>query len=136
MYLNPIISKEFKMTEPTLYIIMRRDIPDMNPGKAMAQASHATSDFHRYESVWGIPTYDEWTEERSFGRVILLSADLDVLKSLIDTHSISGITMDPTYPWRNYYYDTMLTKEYTCAWVYVDDKNPASEELMSLNLHT
>lgn len=31
--------------DPRLYIIMRKDIQDMNPGKAMAQAAHAQADF-------------------------------------------------------------------------------------------
>jgi len=34
--------------EPTLYIIMRSDLQDMNPGKGMAQAAHAQADFDSY----------------------------------------------------------------------------------------
>ena len=32
-------------TYPVLYIIMRNDLDSMNPGKAMAQASHASNAF-------------------------------------------------------------------------------------------
>ena len=30
---------------PLLYILMRNDMDSMNPGKAMAQASHASNQF-------------------------------------------------------------------------------------------
>jgi len=33
-----------KVIDPRLYIIMREDLQDMNPGKGMAQAAHAQAE--------------------------------------------------------------------------------------------
>jgi hypothetical protein len=30
----------------------------------------------------------------------------------------SGMTVDPTYPWRNYYGKLFLTEEITCMWAF------------------
>lgn len=34
--------------EPRLYIVMREDLWDMNPGKGMAQSAHAQADFDAF----------------------------------------------------------------------------------------
>lgn len=119
--------------EPTLYIIMRSDIPDLTPGKGMAQAAHAQADFDKEmqlikenpaseASRKGI-TIDHvsWTQERTFGRTIVLSATEERIRDIATNGVVAGVTVDPTYPWRNYYGETFLTKEVTCGWLFVSD---------------
>ena len=67
--------------EPTLYILMRNDLASMNPGKAIAQGSHATNIFERelvkwssFESdhgTWIGNMVDIWRGDRDFGRCLL-----------------------------------------------------------------
>ena len=88
-----------------LYILMRNDLPSMNAGKAMAQASHASNqfikNFHERKEV------QEW--ERStpdgFGTVLVLSATIDDINKLLHESVIgTGIpaqrVIDPSYPYR------------------------------------
>jgi hypothetical protein len=118
---------------PRLYIIMREDIPDMNAGKGMAQAAHAQSDFDEYvENTCG-PSYTQgnpfwmtvstWKEDRSFGTTLVLSATLADMKEINEEMPRSGMTVDPTYPWRNYYGKLFLTKETTCMWAFAQTED-------------
>ena len=54
--------------EPRLYIVMRRDLWDMNPGKGMAQAAHAQSDFDAHLFPSGIPDNNNLLEAEKLGR--------------------------------------------------------------------
>lgn len=131
---------------PTLYIIMRSDIADMNPGKAMAQAAHAQADFDEWVQMLdaGVsPQYKEiisaileWKDGRSFGRTLVLSGTQEQIKAFDAVGSFCGITVDPTYPWRNYYGEVFLSNEITCSWAFVCDLNPEDKEQLSvLSLH-
>lgn len=109
------------MTLPTLYIIMRRDIQDMNPGKAMAQSAHAQADFHNLSmNLRGqIETeYRNWCEDRTFGRTLVVYATLDEIREIVDRSYCAGMVTDPTYPWRNYYGELCVSEEITCGWVF------------------
>lgn len=129
---------------PTLYILMREDLPDMNPGKAMAQAAHAQADFDAWvdtlspndQMLWRI---QEWKEDRTFGRTLVLSADLQFIESMMNKAGWFGVgmTVDPTYPWRNFYGKVFTTVEVTCAWCFACDLTPPDqiEFLKSLPLH-
>jgi len=72
--------------QPTLYIVMFKDVPDMNPGKGMAQAAHAQAEFDIYvlnNSGTRNRNLDEahqrWTGINNvFGRTIILSAWSDL----------------------------------------------------------
>lgn len=130
--------------EPKLYIVMRKDIQDMNPGKAMAQAAHAQSDFDRFvEDVCG-PEYRQddalwenvcqWREDRSFGVTLVLHEPLEVINQIISVIQNSGTTVDPTYPWRNFYGDVFVSCEVTCAWVFVTTEEEA-EYMKQFALH-
>lgn len=129
--------------ERTLYILMRTDIQDMNPGKAMAQAAHAQADFDAFagtaSDVVNSGLWQEvcaWREDRTFGRTIVLEASLEQINEVMSTVRYGGVTVDPTYPWRNYYGDVFLTSEITCAWVFVCDVNSEDKESLShLKLH-
>jgi len=118
---------------PTLYIIMRSDIADMNPGKGMAQAAHAQADFdskmqkiaNRFDEMENreslLGDYSVWTENRNFGRTIVLSATKEDIECIAAHGKLSDFTKDPDYPWRNYYGETFLREEITCGWIFVCD---------------
>jgi peptidyl-tRNA hydrolase len=100
------------MNEYILYILMRNDLPSMNSGKAMAQASHAsnafihaaTKTFTNKDKLKG-PLQSEvekWQSEtpQGFGTVIVLSANKQqILDVLISSNGMSGAVYDPTYPY-------------------------------------
>lgn len=127
--------------EPKLYIIMRKDIQDMNPGKAMAQAAHAQSDFDSHLFPVDIPdalefqrAVWEWRGDRSFGVTLVLHEPLEVINQITGVMPHSGVTVDPTYPWRNFYGDVFVSSEVTCAWVFVYTEEEA-EYMKQFSLH-
>ena len=125
---------------PRLYIIMRRDIQDMNPGKSAAQAAHAQADFDAWTRVikqqpdqYGdlIAEFDVWKEDRNFGVTLVLHETLATINQIVDNTTFSAVTVDPTYPWRNWYGEMFFSNEITCAWVFVcGESNPQEEEYM------
>jgi hypothetical protein len=129
-----------------LYIIMRRDIQDMNPGKAMAQAAHAQADFDAWmrnilqqPDQYGelIAEYNAWREDRSFGVTLVLHETLETINNIVAHTNFSAKTVDPTYPWRNYYGDVFTSNEVTCAWVFLCDQCDPDEEvfMQQFSLH-
>jgi hypothetical protein len=111
------------MTEPRLYIIMREDLWDMNPGKGMAQAAHAQADFDTYaENHYTDDDFRSahirWCEDRNFGTTLVLSAPSDTISLILESMPYAGIVVDPTYPYRNYYGKVFTSSEITCAWVF------------------
>lgn len=130
---------------PTLYCLMREDLQDLNPGKGMAQAMHAQADFDQW--VDDHPGSEfmqyiaQWKEDRSFGRTLVLESTLDQISDItsiaLGTDLPVGVTVDPTYPWRNFYGKVFLTSEVTCAWVFACDLTPPQllEDLRKLSLH-
>lgn len=123
---------------PKLYIIMRRDLQDMNPGKAMAQAAHAQADFTAWMRVIKqekkqypelLAEFDAWREDRSFGTTLVLHETLETINRIVENTNFSGKTVDPTYPWRNYYGEVFLSSEVTCAWVFICSESNLDEEL-------
>jgi peptidyl-tRNA hydrolase len=134
--------------KPTLYIIVRKDIPDLSPGKLGAQTAHAQAGFSQYEKST-YPDHDsieiafeqavsEWKGNRSFGTTIVLEVNRDQLYSEIDTFTHSGFIIDPTYPWRNFYGELQLSEVTTCGWIFVYDGSDSyadTKALMKLKLH-
>lgn len=117
-----------------LLIIMREDLWDMNPGKGMAQAAHAQADFSEWCNTLMDRQIDNrdmleqiklWKEGRSFGVTITLAAPLATMYSiqqLCSNNAVpNGMTIDPTYPYRNYYGKVFTANEVTCMWVFVGD---------------
>lgn len=103
---------------PVLYILMRTDLPSMNPGKAMAQASHASNAFvfamkearedglHTFEpslEPMG-PLFDAWQAEthQGFGTVLVLGVTEEQMQTAVDLAKRLGFAsdtvLDPTYP--------------------------------------
>ena len=109
--------------EPRLYIVMREDLWDMNPGKGMAQAAHAQAGFDAY--AHGRPEADfyqafqMWKEDRSFGTTLVLSATLKEMDDICDNVTFRAMTVDPTYPYRNHYGKVFVREEITCMWAFV-----------------
>ena len=132
---------------PTLYCLMREDLQDLNPGKAMAQAMHAQADFDRWVEKLEpddllLSYVNVWKEDRSFGRTLVLSVTLDQITDfdVVVTStgkSMSNYTVDPTYPWRNYYGKLFVTNTITCAWAFACDATPQAQIdwLKSQTLH-
>jgi hypothetical protein len=126
---------------------MREDLQDLNPGKGMAQAMHAQADFDQWVDdnlmIWYEykPYISEWKEDRSFGRTLVLEATLGQISNItsltLGTKHPMGVTVDPTYPWRNFYGKVFLTSEVTCAWLFACDLTPPEvlEEIRKLSLH-
>jgi hypothetical protein len=111
--------------EPRLYIVMRRDLWDMNPGKAMAQAAHAQADFDAHLFPMSIPDAYEfqaavlaWREDRHFGTTLVLHETLDTFSKISMNVAHWGFTTDPTYPYRNYYGEVFTRSEVTCMWAF------------------
>lgn len=143
---------------PRLLIIMREDLWDMNPGKGMAQAAHAAQDMtasimseeqmERFtRSYSGGPLshdyikdqYAEWCDGRNFGTTITLSAPFDSMSKMslmLEMNGVpNGMTVDPTYPYRNYYGDVFTSSEVTCMWVFIHDE-VTQEVQAELKQHT
>lgn len=92
-----------------LYILMRTDLPSMNPGKAMAQASHASNQF--WKNHQDLDLAKEWAASTTggFGTVLVLGASLEEIKSVeytieafeaVNHNKIPrGMVIDPTYPY-------------------------------------
>jgi len=125
--------------EPRLYIVMREDLWDMNPGKGMAQAAHAQADFdtyteNHYKDGDFRSAHIQWCEDRNFGVTLVLSAEWESMCDIQESVEHSGMVVDPTYPWRNYYGKTFTTAETTCMWVFpVTDKE--IEYMRQFTLH-
>lgn len=119
---------------PVLYLLMRTDMKSMNPGKAMAQAHHAGTDFMMNGRVTGTEEGDalleEWMGPGTFGYVYVLSAvekDLKGIEACISGNEIDkyyGQVCDRTYPIRDgevtHYLPTI-----TCAWLFGRKKDVA-----------
>jgi peptidyl-tRNA hydrolase len=112
-----------------LYIIMREDLWDMNPGKGIAQAAHAQADFDAYiEDTCG-PHYRQddvlwsavqaWRENRNFGTTLVLNATIQEMHEISYNTKHNCMTTDPTYPYRNYYGKVFVRSEITCMWAFV-----------------
>lgn len=112
-----------------LYILMRTDLASLNPGKAVAQGSHAANLFERAVRVLreGFPhapnvaAYDAWSSDRGFGTAITLSVTGDQLTTLIaqaqETGCIAGVCTDPTYPLRDGDVTHLLRLD-TCGYIF------------------
>lgn len=123
---------------PTLYIFIRRDIPDMNPGKACAQAAHAQADFDEYIStasdIGVLDTWSYWKQDRNFGRTLVVLATLAEMQDAVSQVEHASVTNDLTYPWKNYWAETFVSDEFTAAWAFpVSDLE--SEQLRKFPLH-
>lgn len=94
-----------------LYILVRNDLPSMNAGKAMAQASHASNAFiHDMSQLFTDKSKLKGTRQLSteawqsqtkhgFGTVIVLSANKAQLDEAVKEANVANVIIDPTYPY-------------------------------------
>lgn len=137
------------MTDPVLYILMRNDLASMNPGKAMAQASHASNAFVKHvESLEdGCPEAQcicmsyAWKNEtpQGFGTVLVLGLNEDQMNSVVKVaqtlNFVSGVINDPSYPLVDG--DTVHFMNLdTCGYVFGDKNDPVLVAILqNFNLH-
>lgn len=127
-----------------LYIIMRNDLRSLNPGKAMAQASHAYGALKaRVRSAIGMQTrYLAWMNQtdQEFGTTIVLTGtegEIDDALSWAERWAggkvLHGWVFDPTYPLRDGGV-THLIPLSTCAFVF-GNKEDCEDVIGHLDLH-
>lgn len=137
--------------DTVLIIIMRDDMDSMNPGKAMAQTSHATNDFMAhiarlddqdpYDAAIG-QAYQEWRDQAgNFGTCLVFAASIVHIKHIdrdmsVDPTVICGVTRDPTYPFKDGETVTHLIDIPTCSWIFGNRQTILKRVLRSgLELH-
>jgi peptidyl-tRNA hydrolase len=134
-------------TGARLYILMRTDIPQMNPGKLGAQAAHAGTQFvfdvlkNGDESLRA--EMEGWAEQGGggFGTKITLAATetqiLDATNSMEQLGYQAGLVTDPTYPMTNYFGEFFTRSELTCGYVFMPHTVSAAvlDELKEFDLH-
>jgi len=108
--------------------MMRNDLVDLNPGKAMAQAAHAANqavrDFNSYLATDLRSKYmHEWQNQaQGFGTTIVLSASKSQIQQIIPLAISEGylanFTFDSSYPIKDGN-DTITVNAMTCAYVFV-----------------
>ncbi len=81
------------MAEPVLYIVMRNDLPSLNPGKLAAQAAHVANAAVKSGAKDAVKAWERQTSQ-GFGTTIVLGAPL----SFIQFYMHSSAVFDPTYP--------------------------------------
>lgn len=93
-----------------LYVLMRSDVPDYQPGKAMAQANHAGTQFMKRAAQLTDHSFrvhfDEWFNAADgFGICIVLTCTSLQMKTRVAIAHHLGlvayIVHDPSYPIRN-----------------------------------
>lgn len=90
-----------------LYILMRDDMASMTPGRACAQASHATSLFEK--DALHPPLFQrvaEWRRGLFFGAAVVLAASEDDIRSIVgkideDSGVFWNLCYDPDYKVRD-----------------------------------
>jgi peptidyl-tRNA hydrolase len=102
----------------------------MNPGKACAQASHASDKFAhntRLTSHGQKKIYEEWREQsgQGFGTVIVKAVNLDTLIAVIAVCKEQGYeadtVIDPTYPLLDGDYTHIIPNVVTGGYVFVGE---------------
>ena len=134
-------------TYPCLYILMRSDLNSLNPGKAMAQASHAANAMvHKMKKSGNAKMQNllnkwETDTKQGFGTCLVLDAHseaniLDVLKHYKgDKDVLADIINDPTYPLRDGD-TTHYISINTCGYVFLDKNDEElCEPLQNFNLY-
>lgn len=143
-----------------LYILMRTDLPSMNPGRAMAQAAHAANQFI-YERG-SSKAVREWQKDANgFGTTICLAATKTLIEDIVEKARLdahyAGLVYDPTYKFDvpaelvpliipNALTASTITKEdgscimfrneLTCGYLFISNDNPDRESLVGhLRLH-
>lgn len=143
-----------------LYILMRNDLESLNPGKAMAQAAHASNLF--VAQCEHIDAYASWRSTCvPFGTTIVLGCNRKELGSILNKSIIIGVhhgtVYDETYPFittkeiselispsiqtapaiiKDNGQVVMFRRELTCGYIFISDDDINKSELIGdLTLH-
>lgn len=92
-----------------VYVLVRNDLPSMNPGKAMAQVHHAGVQMvNKYLNGYGSPLVKEYLElgkehgADNFNTTLVLSASIDQINTVMSIsrmlHAVCDTVLDPSYP--------------------------------------
>lgn len=136
-----------------LFILMRNDIASMNPGKAIAQGTHASNAFVKkveaFTQIYNtkskhtdiedatINGFREWeySTPQGFGTVLVLEGRMSEFKPIINTFQALGyvadVITDPTYPIMDGEIVHYVNME-TCAYVFVPNKEADDTAAMLL----
>ena len=119
------------------FVLMRTDLASMNPGKAVAQGTHAASDFESKlreaddESVKA--AFAKWRASTgTFGTTITLGVNERELREIVANLQTAGyyanIIHDPTYPLLDGEVCHLIPLD-TCGWAFVDKDDPIAKAL-------
>lgn len=119
-----------------LYLVMRSDLYQMNPGKLAAQAAHAATQFV-YDTIDANDTelsdqVYHWRNQAGggFGTKITLAATQADILAMVDWMRAQGrmanTVVDPTYPFTNYFGDAFTASELTGSYVFAPTSTPAA----------
>lgn len=101
------MATNIKEQDPILYLVMRNDLPSLNPGKLAAQSAHCANAFVgdvAARSGGARKLYMDWARQtkQCFGTTIVLAADGEAIPNLVKLAKKEGIVagevFDPTYP--------------------------------------
>lgn len=92
-----------------VYVLVRNDLPSMNPGKAMAQVHHAGVQMMVFGQRWESKLVKEYIDNgveqgaKDFNTTLVLSATLQQIKNAVGIAEKivgvpCGIVEDPSYP--------------------------------------
>ncbi len=132
---------------PVLYILMRTDLASMNPGKAMAQASHAGSTFvHNAEPGYNVDEelFNAWQKEtpQGFGTVLVLGVTEVQMRTAVAVAESFGVDKfpceiihDPTYPLQDGDTTHFIPVD-TCGYIFGDKDDPVLQSIIgNFELH-
>ena len=132
---------------PVLYILMRTDLDSMNPGKAMAQASHAGSTFvHNAEPGYNVDEelFNAWQKEtpQGFGTVLVLGVTEVQMRTAVEVAESFGVDKfpceiihDPTYPLQDGDTTHFIPVD-TCGYIFGDKENITLQAILqNFELH-
>ena len=126
---------------PVLYILMRTDMDSMNPGKAMAQASHASNAFvSNAEPGYNVDEelFNAWQESttQGFGTVLVLGVNEAQMRTAVEVAESFGVDKfpcdiihDPTYPLQDGDTTHFIPLD-TCGYIFGDKEDPLLEAII------
>ena len=133
---------------PVLYILMRTDMESMNPGKAMAQASHASNAFvSNAEPGYNVDEnlFNDWQDStpQGFGTVLVLGVTEAQMRTAVEVAESFGVDKfpcdiihDPTYPLQDGDTTHFIPLD-TCGYIFGDKEDPLLQSILqNFELHT
>ena len=132
---------------PVLYILMRTDLDSMNPGKAMAQASHASNTFvSNAEPGYNVDEnlFNDWQDStpQGFGTVLVLGVTEAQMRTAVTVAESFGVDKfpcdiihDPTYPLQDGDTTHFIPVD-TCGYIFGDKEDPVLQSIIgNFELH-